>query len=218
MVGAGGGEGARGSSAWTLLRCTSQDLQMWGGQGGRSCPPGASTSTSVSQSCMWAWGGRGAGSLFGSRRPSDNWKVPALARPSVPVRLAPGCLLRRLQRGSEPGREGQEARFAFCLFPSHFRLLRFGRVARYMKSLLRSRVGGCCVAQRWAGKVDACSVSFPQCVYLLNRGPSPPTPTPSTPATIFPFCLAVIRKGPARAGQLSCHLGTSAQPHPPQAA
>ena len=42
---------------------------MWGGQGGRSCPPGASTSTSVSQSCMWAWGGAGGGELVWQQAP-----------------------------------------------------------------------------------------------------------------------------------------------------
>lgn len=36
---------------------------------------------------------QGGGNLFGSRRPSDNWKVPVLSWPSVPLRLAPVLLL-----------------------------------------------------------------------------------------------------------------------------
>ena len=66
--------------------------------------------------------GLGAGEgLFGSRRLSDNWKVPVLARPSVPVRLAPGRLLPTPEgpqssagEAAETGREGQaEAHLAF---------------------------------------------------------------------------------------------------------
>lgn len=69
---------------------------------------------------------RGGGSLFGSRRPSDNWKVPVLAWPSVPLRLAPVRLLLTTEgpgnslqcEGTEPGREGQ-ARSHLAFVYSH---------------------------------------------------------------------------------------------------
>lgn len=101
--------------------------------------------TMVSRSCVWGCRGpQGGGGLFGSRHPSDNWKVPVLAWPSVPLRLAPIRLLLTtegpaivcsMRARSLAGRAGRVSS-CFCLFPSHFWLLCGGRVARCMKSLL----------------------------------------------------------------------------------
>lgn len=86
--------------------CIAHDLQVWGSGRwekpsslrasighGVACPFRASTM--VSRSCVCGVGGvlQGGGDLFGSRRPSDNWKVPVLSWPSVPLCLAPVLLL-----------------------------------------------------------------------------------------------------------------------------
>lgn len=75
---------------------------------------------------------QGGGDLFGSRRPSDNWKVPVLSWPSVPLRLAPVLLLLTTEgpaivcsarARSLAGRAGR-APSCLCLSPSHPQLLR----------------------------------------------------------------------------------------------
>lgn len=105
---------------------------------GVPCPLRASTT--VSRSCVWVGVLQGGGGLFGSRRLSDNWKVPVLAWPSVPLRLAPVSLLLTTEgpcsslqcEGTEPGREGQ----AESHLASHPGLLHFGGLARCRRSFL----------------------------------------------------------------------------------
>lgn len=146
---------------------------------------------------------------------SDNWKVPVLARPSVPIRLAPGRLLptpegpqlSTVRVRSLAGRGRQ--RLVLPLFiPISFSALVLWISCQVHEKFAVQPRRGCFVARRWAGKVDVCSVSFPQSVCLLKWGPW--LPFPPIPATIF---LALICKSTARAGQLSCNLGSSAH-HP----